>query len=370
MPAPPQHQSLRPLSPTSTLKQSIAAAENKREEIRNKLKRTRKDHKTAASAVRKEIEQLNAKVASSGGHDERQKQRILQLKQNVKQTEDAALSLKADLDALGEVPAAELEEAALRKRAWDAALEAKAAAAAELETAKAEANNQMSQLHAEFATSVQKRERLITRRTKLSEQYERLLNEQTANLSARQRHEQERARSMQERAELEAKLLYWTSQSRQHEEDLTIKANEYYQQADYESRQLARQHGSPTTPEGDLPGTNGTQHRVGNGFDYQMFGMPQNPAMNRQSWAGGARQRSSSMLSDVSGFTDDLNMGPQGIEPEQERKRSNGSSGSGSVGDQMSPRFAVRPPMSPIGPPSAEERIKGKARQSPIGSNR
>jgi len=364
---PPQHQSLRPLSPTSTLKQSIASAEAKREEIRNKVKRSRKDQKTASSAVRREIDQLNSKVASSGGQDERQKQRILQLKQHVKQAEDATIALKADLDELGDVPEAEVEESASTRQVWEAACEEKAVVAAGFERAKDEANKEVSQLHAELASSAQKRERLNTRCVKLGEQFDRLVSEQHANLSARQRHEQERVRMREERAKNEEQLHYWISQSRIQAENLNIRANEYFQEADLMSNQLQRHQASisgPTTPEGNLPGTNGPLVQHAQGSDFQVFKFP--PAQNSMTvptWGG--RARSSSMLSGYSGFTDDLDV-PSTNGGAEGRKRSEGSSAStGSVGEDLATnsRSLAAKTMGPgpIGPPSASERARGKA---------
>jgi len=360
--AAPSQQSLRPLSPTSTLKQSIAAAENKREEVRNRLKRYRKDYKNTASTIRKEMDQLNGKVASSGGQDERLRQRILQLKQNVKQAEDATIALKDETEGLGDIPEDEVVEANSRKQDWDAAREARAAAVAELEQAKAEANKEMSSLHAELASAGQKHDRLTTRLTKLNEQYERLVSEQHADLSNRQRREQEKAHTREERMRLEEQIIYWTSTTRAQAENLNIRANEYFQEADLLNTQLQRQQASisrPPTPEGNLPGTNGPQSQHGQGMRFSMFGMPPGQGSSATGWGG--RQRSSSMLSGYSGFTDDLDVpSTNGYE---ERKKSDDSSGSnGSYEDASGrPGGQTRSP-GPIGPPSSFGNDKGKGK--------
>lgn len=372
VPVAPQHQSLRPLSPTSTLKQSISSAEVKREEVRNKLKRTRKDHKTAASSVRKETDQLNSKVASSGGQDERQKQRILQLKQHVKQAEDGTIALKAELDGLGEIPDEDLNEAAKKKRSWESACEVKSDAAAEVETAKSEANKEVSQLHAELASAMQKRDRLSVRRSKVSEQYDRLVSEQHANLSNRQRYDEERARIREDRQKTIEQILYWTQQSRMQAENLNIRANEFFQEGDFLSSQLQRQQASisgPTTPEGNLPGTNGPPLQQPPGFEFSMFNMAPTHNTSGPNWGG--RLRSSSMLSGYSGFTDDLDVPVSN--GADERKKSEGSSDSAnSNGEAMSPPPAARSNASPgpIGPPSAYDKAKGRASMNAIGSNR
>jgi len=361
--AAPSQQSLRPLSPTSTLKQSIAAAENKREEVRNRLKRYRKDHKNTASTVRREIEQLNSKVASSGGQDERLRQRILQLTQNVKQADDATAALKEETDGLGDIPEDEVAEANSRKQEWDSARDARAAALAELEQAKAEANKKISSLHAELASAGQKHDRQTARLTKLNEQFERLVSEQHADQSNRQRREQERAHTREERTRLEEQANYWVRHTRLEAENLNIRANEFFQEADLLNTQLQRQQASisrPPTPEGDLPGTNGPQsHQTNRGLSFSMFGMPQGHGSSAPAWGG--RQRSSSMLSGYSGFTDDLDVpSTNGYE---ERKKSDDSSGSnGSYEDTTGrPSGQTRSP-GPIGPPSSFGNDKGKGK--------
>ncbi|KAI4717280.1 hypothetical protein E4T48_06538 [Aureobasidium sp. EXF-10727] len=308
--APPQPQSLRPLSPISTLKQSIAAAEMKREDARNKLKRARRDHKNAASAVRKEIDQLNAKVASSGGQDERQRQRILQLTQHLRQANEATAALKDETDALGEIPQAELREYNEKKRAWQAACDKKSAAMADLETAKSQAQREISQVTSELTSAAQKRERLSTRKGKLTEQLDRLTNQKRADMSARQKHDQERANRLSEYQRQEANLVYWTQQSNKDAEDNTLRANEAFAHMEYLSNVVVQQQqtlSGPPTPEGNLPGTNGPPNHQPSAFDFNMFGGGFGQGFGGLS-NGGATQvrgRSSSMLSGYSGFTDD-----------------------------------------------------------------
>ncbi|GAB7353876.1 hypothetical protein MBLNU459_g4232t2 [Dothideomycetes sp. NU459] len=372
VPAPPQHQSLRPLSPISTLKQSIAAAEMKRDESRNKLKRTRKDHKNAASALRKEIEQLNGKVASSGGQDDRQRQRILQLTQHLRQANDATVALKKETDELGEIPDDDIAESTEKKRVWQETSDRKAAALADLDNAKTEAQRELGQINSELGSSAQKRERLMTRRSKLNEQLDRLRMQKDADMSARQKHDQDRVHRVHEYQRNEAQMLYWIQQTNKDAEEHNIRANEAFQQMDYLNSMIHHQHTSlsgPPTPEGNLPGTNGPQHRQATGFEFPMFGggIPVNQGPT-QGFRGG-RGRSSSMLSGYSGFTDDLDALPVADE-DHDGKKSEGSSGSnGSQGDYMSPRPKT---MSAIGPRSTFVGVedKGRGKLGSIGNLR
>lgn len=321
MPAPVQHQALRPLSPTSTLKQSIAAAEAKREEIRNKLKRTRKDHKTGASAIRREIDQLQAKVTSSGSQDERSRQRILQLKQNIKQAEEATESLKQEIEALGEVPREDTDNATARRKSFEAASAAKDEAVAELEEARNTVNKELAGLQAEITSVGQKHERLMTRRTKLNEQFNRMMSQQHADMSARQRYEHERAQQREERNNTMEQLIYWINASRAQTEDNHARAQDFYRQAAQIEREMQL---PPQTPEGNLPGTNGPRGPISQPFEFPPFSTFSNPSIPAM-WNG--RQRSSSMLSGYSGFTNEIELTG---EYNTTAAAGNGSGGSGS----------------------------------------
>lgn len=337
--APTQHSTLRPMSPTSTLKQSIIAAEGKREEVRNKLKRTRKEHKTAATGVRRDIEQLQSKVASSGGQDERSRQRILQLKQHGKQAEEALDTLKEETEALGEVPEEDLAFAAARRKSYDTAMEAKSSAKSEVDNTRSEANKDMSTLQAEISGVGQKRDRLNARRIRINEQYDKLLSEQHADINARQH---QRAQTLDERDMRIEQLLYWINMMRGQEEEYNIQANEIYQQIQQGDHKAQI---PPPTPEGNLPGTNGSRGPVSQPFEFPPFGNLPHGGMSTQKW-GGTRQRSSSMLSGFSGFTDEIDLhgqngyhhhgGQNGID----RKGSSGSSGR-SVSEGMAGQGAI-----------------------------
>ncbi|PNS21358.1 1,3-beta-glucanosyltransferase [Sphaceloma murrayae] len=355
VPAPPQHQSLRPMSPTSTLKQSIAAAESKREEVRNKLKRTRKDHKSAASAVRREIDQLQAKVNSAGGQDEKSKQRHLQIQQQIKQTKEAMEAIAEEMESMGEIPKDDLDRCKARRKSYDAALEAKNAAKSDFDKTKCDAAKQLAALQAEMSTIAQKRDRLNIRRTKLQEQQQRLVSEQNADMTIRQHREQSRAEIREERVRRIEQMAFWINASRASAEDFTIRANQFYQQ--FEATEQAAHLQQPTTPEGNLPGTNGPLGPVQQPFEFPAFtNLVQPPPQQMQKWGG--RQRSSSMLSGYSGFTDDLDVPHQN--GEYERKGSGGSGSSGrSASDGTVPwGHVINGNLAPVRPASTE--YKGK----------
>lgn len=317
----------------------------KRDEARNRLKRTRKDHKNSASAIRKEIEQLHGKVASAGGQDERQRQRILQLTQHLRQANDAAVALKDETDALGDIPEDELTEHNENKRAWQAVRDKRAAAQGEVDAVKAEAQRELSQINSELSSTAQKKERLQARHGKLNEQVERLTVQQNANMTARQKHDHERAARLAGYQRREEELIYWIAKTTQDAEQHNLNTGHAYQQLEYVSNLIAQAQAAMSrapTPEGNLPGENGPKIRP-NGFEMSM-GNNYAGGSPHMGFRPGYRGRSSSMLSEYSGFTDAMDVmgGPDEI-------KSEGSSGSSaSAGDYMSGRPVVSKSVSPV----------------------
>jgi hypothetical protein len=70
--------SLRPDSPATTLRTSLAAVELKFNEEKSRLKTLRKEFKNRASSLRKDNELLDNQLASAGNHDEKFRQKIRQ----------------------------------------------------------------------------------------------------------------------------------------------------------------------------------------------------------------------------------------------------------------------------------------------------
>lgn len=306
--SPPPHQTLRPSSPTTTLKNSIAAADQKLQDHRNRLKRNRKDHKTAITAIKKEVDTLSGRLANAGGSDERQRQRVLQFNQNIRQADDAAADFALQLDALGEIPQDEVDEATTQKKAWKQERDHRNAMSCELDTVKGEFERQASAVETDIATALQKRERLDQRRTRLNEQHERLVTANIEGYSAKQRREQERQATLQDRINVENQYRSNINgfERRTHEYSIST-AQTMSTIQHFETMILAAQQqppSMPTTPDGPLPGTTSSMSPHANAFTSFTF-----PSLTAQvnSTPGSIRNgrgRSSSMLSNVSGFTD------------------------------------------------------------------
>jgi ubiquitination network signaling protein AcrB len=375
---PHNHPSLRPSSPTTTLKNSIAAAEQKLQEHRNRLKRNRKDHKSSITSSKKEVETLSHRLASSGGTDDKLRQRALQLNQNVRQAEEAAAELAEAIQALGEIPEVQrTEHEAMRKR-WRQETERKATVTAEIDRCKAEADQKLAVIRNEIATVVQKRDRLLARQNKLNEQHEKLVSTNAQEFDAKARRENERAVQSAQRASVEQHYRSLIAGIEAQVDEIALKTAQAYQQIqqfDLGMNQVAASsqpsaHPIMSPTDGIMPGSMGPGNAAGRGapnvpgFHYPMA-MADQFRTKRGTSLRETRGRSSSMLSDVSGFTDAADelmqtsspltmtsplgatsqaMAGVGFSGPMARKGSKASSGSdGSQRDLMSPRMARTP---------------------------
>lgn len=317
-PAPPQHQALRPSSPVTTLRQSIAQAETRLTDSRNRLKKSRKDQRTAHADVKREINMLKSKLDGSGGVDDKQARRLQQISQHKNQAEEATVDLKREMESLGEIPADELASSDRQRRAWQAATDARNNATRELETAKSEAERTLKELKAEIAAIGVKREKLASRHQQRREELEQAVSKQQADQSAKFRHESERAQKRLDQENQEHQLRYHTATMQAEADNLQQRALEAYQQATaLQSWPTGAPPGfmgisSPPTPENQLPNANGVLSPNSNTNGYASFnpmqfanGFQQHQQQQQQQPGVPApRGRSSSMLSQYSGFTD------------------------------------------------------------------
>jgi hypothetical protein len=356
--SPPPHQTLRPSSPTTTLKNSIAATDQQLQELRNRLKRNKKDHKTAIGTIRKEVDSLSHRLANAGGSDERQRQRVLQFTQNIRQADDAAADFALQADKLGDIPEEESKEAAAKKAAWKKERDNKNAIASEFENIKAEIERQVQSVESDMAAALQKRERLQQRQTRLNEQHDRLVTANAEGFTAKQRREQERAALRQQRADVEHQYRSNINGFERRAEENNQSTNQMMQTIQqYEDMILQQsQHyqSVPTTPEGPLPGTSMSPHA--NPFSSYAFPSLNSHINSTPGSIRGGRGRSSSMLSNVSGFTDGFDdpyspstfpLGNPFTAPLLNGH--NGSHGSGSLSSGTSSQSSSqRDPMSPV----------------------
>ncbi|KAL3476392.1 hypothetical protein BJX99DRAFT_228060 [Aspergillus californicus] len=258
IPTPPQP-SYRPSSPTTTLKNSIVNAEAKLNEKRSRLRKAKNDHKLAVSKIKKELDNYNHRL-QSGTDENRQKQRSLQLERNIRQTEEATAVLDTQIDTLGPIPDEEHQEWCEQKAKYEQELERLKLAKAEVTATRTANAREMASLESEFNSTVQRRERLQGRRTRVNEQYERIISANAQGLNERERRAAEQFAREQEQAKLEVGFNEQFASISQSVQEYHVRTGQLWQQCSAIEQAIQQQQQmlmdpAPLTPEGELPGT-------------------------------------------------------------------------------------------------------------------
>ncbi|KAJ5570046.1 uncharacterized protein N7459_009476 [Penicillium hispanicum] len=286
-PPPPTY---RPSSPTTTLKNSIINAESKLNEKRTRLKKTKNDHKLVISKIRKELDNYNHRL-QSGTDENRQKQRSLQLERNIRQTEEATLALETQLDNMENVPEEEVEQWTEHKADFDREMERFNAAKEALAEARITAAQQVSQLESELNMVIQKRERLQGRRTRVNEQYERIISANAQGLNERERRAAEQFAREQDQAKMESNFHEQFASISQSVQDFQLRTSQLWQQASAVEQSIQQQQqqmlleSGPLTPEGNLPGTNPLSETTGSSLNVSTTSAPNSRALLGLSFA-------------------------------------------------------------------------------------
>lgn len=323
--AAPIESTFRPSSPMSTLRKSINAAETNLSEHRNRSKKTKKDHKSSTNALRREVDIIENRLSTFTGNDERQRQRQIQFRQNIKQAEDSAESMSAEISDLGEVPDEERQTASDSRANWKHMDKEHDSRREELDATRASRERQLATARAETTQQQQKHDRLGTRLNKLNIQRDGLLAAQAQDSHDQQQRDLSRLSELQTRAGTERNYTLNVQRLKNERAELSER------QAHLEQQVLLLENGpafssdphlpnSIRTPEVSFaaPAFGGLQRSATAapppGFGSMspfaapsQLGQPGSQLLSRRGslMTKTGRGRSSSMLSNVSGFTDD-----------------------------------------------------------------
>ncbi|KAH7309552.1 hypothetical protein B0I35DRAFT_378988 [Stachybotrys elegans] len=323
---PDDQQPLRPDSPATTLRTSIEAAELKLADEKNRLKTARKEWKTRINALRKDNETTDNQLASAGNHDEKYKQKIRQQETQKSQAERDTQGIADQLKNFDTAPEL-IDRKKKMERAYNAEKKVYDGAAKQFKEHKTRLENEVKAKEVEKSNLNTRRNKIATRIAKeravwqdhalgIETNYQERLNHVRAANAARTDH----IRNAQ--AQLHGFHEYMNS------------ANGLPFDPDAEAFQPQQ---STWNPNPAAP----PHFPVGVWNE-----MPVAPEPSASSWLpptapafeprGRMRGRSSSMLSNVSGFTqssaDDSLMWPSRFHP--------GSSSGGSSGP-MSPEMGM-----------------------------
>ncbi|KAK4191275.1 hypothetical protein QBC35DRAFT_487824 [Podospora australis] len=193
-------------SPATTLRASIAAAEAKLADEKQRLKAVKKDNNRKLSALRKEIEKLSSAVQSAGGEDEKLRQKVAQNKVQEKRAEESISELDAELKDLESIPEDLLTEYRAKQSEWSSEKAQFDKARAAFKTFKASIDKEIKSLEEEKASLQAKRNKIATRIAKVDDEHARITDANARGLNEAERRRQERANAEAENLRAEQNL--------------------------------------------------------------------------------------------------------------------------------------------------------------------
>lgn len=184
--------SLRPDSPATTLKTSIAAAEAKLADEKSKLKSLRKDLKTRINALKKDNELTDNQLATAGNHDEKYKQKIRQQETQKAQAERDAEQLTDQLRNFDTAP--ELQDRKKKvERAYQAEKKVFDGAQKSFKEYKAKLEKEVKAKEVEMSNLNTRRNKIATRIAKVENELANITDANNRGLDEAERRNQERA---------------------------------------------------------------------------------------------------------------------------------------------------------------------------------
>ncbi|KAL2152328.1 hypothetical protein VTH82DRAFT_5512 [Thermothelomyces myriococcoides] len=193
-------------SPATTLRASIAAAELKLADEKARLRAVRRDNHRKVNAMRKEIEKLTAAAQSAGGDDEKLKQKIAQNRIQERRAEESTSELEAQLKELETVPEPLAQEHRAKHDEWTSEKAKFDQARASFKSFKASIDKQVKSLDEEKASLQAKRNKIAARIAKVDDEHARIQDANARGLNEAERRRQERANLTAELSRAEQNL--------------------------------------------------------------------------------------------------------------------------------------------------------------------
>lgn len=339
--APAPRSQYRHQSPATTLRTSIAGLEQKLNDEKARLKSLRRDNNRKTNALKKDIDRLTSAVQSAGGNDEKLRQKIAQNMTQQKQAEQAIAELQEQVKELQSIPEEVLADYRKKQGQYNSEKGQFDQAKGAFKTFKNSIDQDAKALDDEQTSLQAKRTKIAARLNKVDGEHARITDANARGLDEADRRRQEIVAFEGEAARREKEYADRLAISRAHNEDKTQNAanmatmlegilnsfNQAEYAAFYERQEAAAYHNaasqwpqyaqnhtwSPATSAALPNSTLASAPAPNSLFSHGTFPQYQHPAhvpLPRKS-----RGRSSSMLSDVSGFTqstDDENDGSNG----------------------------------------------------------
>ncbi|RKF73958.1 Ubiquitination network signaling protein acrB [Golovinomyces cichoracearum] len=193
-----------PSSPHSTLKASIAQATKIMNEEIQRQKNARKDHRAKINVVRKESERLLGAIGSTGGNDDKMRQKSQQSTLHMKQADEAAALLISQIENIDNTPKNELSLYSESKSEIQSQRDKHKKVLSDINSSKQNAEREIQALKSDLSNLRQKTEARKQRLHILNSRHENVLESNAKVLDEAQRREVERDLKRKERANIQA----------------------------------------------------------------------------------------------------------------------------------------------------------------------
>lgn len=362
--------SLRPDSPVTTLKTSIEAAIEKLSEEKNRLKNFRKDWKIRINALRKENETTDNQLATAGNSDEKHRQKVRQQETQRTQAERETEQLADRVKRYDSSP--ELADKKKKvERTFSTEKKTFDSAQKEFLKHRAELENEVKAKEVERSNLNTRRNKIATRIAKVDNELVNLTDANSRGLNEAERRKQDRSARLENIAAIQQN--YSERIDKVHEANNVRIEQVLNLQVQLENAQQGMPAGNgvmmdsldsglaPFPPPQSVPWNVGAGQAAFPGGYWPVTSGDMQPGLSgtalppsTMGWQGpmtatasehaASRMRSSSMLSDVSGFTGSSDGSPEAspyFQDQQPRRKpgpvyrsmaadqSSGSSGSG-----------------------------------------
>lgn len=310
---PPPVPSSRPLSPVTTLLNTLSQANATLAEQKARLKRTKKENNRRLASIRAEIDTLKSRLGSGDKGEERARRRVLSLREFVRRAEEEMAKMTAELERLQNIPEEVEKEWKLKKQLLLEVQTRLQQVENQAEEAKTAASRQATAIETEAASVASKQEKLSARLAKLKADMERLNTENTAAREEKAKKQAERDALVKHRAAMDAEFSEAIGKMEKKMQEYRTQSSENWGMAiAYESAAQQASLYPPSTPEGGLPTSRGL---IGpNGSSTSLLAKPNTtvstppgfgPIINPHTAAitSPNRQRASSLFSGEAGHT-------------------------------------------------------------------
>ena len=180
--------------------------------------------------MKKDLDFGNNRIQNAT-EESRQKQRILQLERTILQTEEATAGLETQLSTMTNIPKEELQEWSTQKADYERQRDLLATAKEELAAVRSAISREASSLESDLNSTIQRRERLQSRRARVNEQHERIVSANAQGLNERERRAAEQFAREQDQAKLEANFNEQFASISQSVHDYQLRTNQIWQQS-------------------------------------------------------------------------------------------------------------------------------------------